>query len=49
MSHSRAVAVTSMSLVCALAALPAGAALPDIDVSGFGTAGFAITDTGKAE
>ena len=49
MCHSRAVAATSMSLVCALAALPASAALPDIDVSGFGTAGFAITDTGKAE
>jgi hypothetical protein len=49
MSHSRAVAATSMSLVCALAAIPASAALPDIDLSGFGTAGFAITDTGRAE
>ena len=49
MCRSRAVAVTSMALVCALAAIPAGAALPEIDFSGFGTAGFAITDRSRAE
>lgn len=49
MRSTRAIAATSMSLVFALAALPASAALPDIDLSGFGTAGFAFTSTGKAE
>jgi hypothetical protein len=38
-----------MALVCALAALPAAAALPEIDFSGFGTAGFTITDRSRAE
>jgi len=36
-------------LALALCPMWAGAALPAIDVSGFGTGGFAITDTGKAE
>jgi hypothetical protein len=48
MFRSRVVAATSMTLVGALASLPASAALPEVDLSGFGTAGFAITDTSKA-
>ena len=36
-------------LALALCSTRAGAVLPQIDVSGFGTGGFAITDTGKAE
>lgn len=49
MSLSRAVSAVSAALVMALVSVRAGAALPEIDVSGFGTAGFAITDEGKAE
>lgn len=49
MWRSRAVAAISTLLVFALAAAPAGAALPEIDLSGFGTAGFVITDRSKAE
>jgi len=49
MSRSRAVSAASIILLLVLASGPAGAAMPDIDFSGFGTAGFAITDTGKAE
>src|SRR5689334_22276792 len=49
MSLSRAVSAVSTALVMALVSVRAGAALPEIDISGFGTAGFAITDAGKAE
>jgi hypothetical protein len=41
---------TALAAIIVLACAPgARAALPDIDVSGFGTAGFAFTDTSKAE
>lgn len=46
MCRSRAVAAAVVVLMCAPGAR---AALPDIDVSGFGTAGYAITDSGKVE
>jgi hypothetical protein len=46
MCRSRAVTAAVIVLACAPGAR---AALPDIDVSGFGTAGFAFTDTSKAE
>jgi predicted porin len=49
MFRSRAVWTASIILPLAFAWTPADAALPDIDFSGFGTAGFAVTDTGKAE
>ena len=50
MYRSPAIATWAAAIVLALALGPraARAALPDIDVSGFGTAGFAITDTDKA-
>jgi hypothetical protein len=44
MCRSRAVAAAIIVLACAPGAR---AALPDVDVSGFGTAGYAITDTGR--
>jgi hypothetical protein len=49
MYRSRAVSAVSMAVALTLASIRADAALPEVDVSGFGTAGFAITDTGKAE
>ena len=45
MCRSRA----AIAAAIAVALSPGARALPQIDVSGFGTAGFAITDTGKAE
>jgi len=42
-------AAASFMLALALASMRANAALPPIDVSGFGTGGFVVTDTGKAE
>lgn len=44
MCRSRAVAAAVVVLACAPGAR---AALPDVDVSGFGTAGYVITDTGR--
>jgi hypothetical protein len=44
----RSTAITAAAIALALGSDAARAALPDIDVSGFGTAGFAITDTSKA-
>ena len=38
-----------MAVAMTLASIRADAALPEVDLSGFGTAGFAITNTGKAE
>ena len=46
MCRSRAVTAAVIVLACAPGA---AAALPEIDVSGFGTAGYAITDSGKVE
>jgi hypothetical protein len=50
MYRSPAIALWAAAIGLALTLGPhaACAALPDIDVSGFGTAGFAITDTDKA-
>ena len=48
MYRSPAITTATIALVFGLGSGAAGAALPDIDVSGFGTAGFAITDTSKA-
>lgn len=50
MYRSPAIALWAAAIALTLALGPraACAALPDIDVSGFGTAGFAITDTDKA-
>ena len=48
MYRSPAITTATIALVFGLGPGAAGAALPDIDVSGFGTAGFAITDTSKA-
>ena len=50
MFRSPAIALWAAATGLALTLGPraACAALPDIDVSGFGTAGFAITDTDKA-
>jgi hypothetical protein len=49
MHRSRVRAVAAMMSVLALCSTWARAALPQIDISGFGTGGFAVTDTGKAE
>jgi hypothetical protein len=49
MHRSRVAAAASITLAFALCPTRASAALPEIDVSGFGTAGFVVTDTGKAE
>jgi hypothetical protein len=49
MHRSRVAAAASITLAFALCSTWARAALPEIDVSGFGTAGFAVTDNGKAE
>jgi hypothetical protein len=49
MYRSPARAAASFVLALALCSTQATAALPQIDISGFGTAGFAVTDTGKAE
>jgi hypothetical protein len=49
MHRSPARAAASIMLALALCSTRANAALPPIDVSGFGTGGFAVTDTGKAE
>ena len=49
MYRSRVMATASITLAFALGAMRAGAALPQVDISGFGTGGFAITDNGKAE
>ena len=46
MCRLRAVTAAVIVLTCAPGAR---AALPDIDVSGFGTAGYAITDSSKVE
>ena len=46
MCPSRAVTAAVIVLACAPGA---AAALPEVDVSGFGTAGYAITDSGKVE
>ena len=45
----RARVAASITLAMALWSVRAGAALPPIEVSGFGTGGFAVTDSGKAE
>jgi hypothetical protein len=49
MFRPRVMAATSIVLALATCSAPASAALPEIDVSGFGTGGFVVTDTGKAE
>lgn len=49
MRRSAAAAAASITLAFALCPEWAAAAVPQIDVSGFGTGGFAITDTGKAD
>jgi hypothetical protein len=49
MHRSRVAAAASITLAFALCSTWARAALPEIDVSGFGTAGFAVTDNGKGE
>jgi hypothetical protein len=49
MHRSRVLAAASIMLAFALGSMRAGAALPQVDVSGFGTGGFAFTDTGKAQ
>lgn len=47
--RSPAVAAAAVALGCSLASIRAYAALPQVDLSGFGTAGFAISDEGHAE
>jgi Gram-negative porin len=49
MHRSPMSAAASIALTLALCPTLAGAALPEIDISGFGTGGVAVTDTGKAE
>jgi hypothetical protein len=49
MYRSPARAVATITLALALCSTWASAALPPIDISGFGTGGFAVTDSGKAE
>jgi hypothetical protein len=49
MYRSSARAAASIMLALALCSTWANAALPPIDVSGFGTGGFVVTDSGKAE
>jgi hypothetical protein len=49
MYRSPARSAAAIMLALALCSTWARAALPPIDVSGFGTGGFAITDNGKAE
>ena len=48
MYRSPAIATAIVALAFALGSGSADAAGPDVEVSGFGTAGFAITDTAKA-
>jgi hypothetical protein len=48
MFRPRVMAATSIALALALGSTRASAALPDIDISGFGTGGFVFTDTSKA-
>jgi len=48
MYRSPAKTTATLALALGLGPVAASAALPDVDVSGFGTAGFAITDTSKA-
>ena len=48
MYRSPAITTAIVALAFALGSGSAGAAGPDVEVSGFGTAGFAITDTAKA-
>ena len=49
MYRSPARSAAALVLALALCSTRASAALPAIDVSGFGTGGFVITDSGKAE
>lgn len=49
MRRSPAAAAASIMLAYAFCPERAGAALPQIEISGFGTGGFVVTDTGKAE
>lgn len=49
MFRPRVLAAPSIALALAICSTRASAALPDIDISGFGTGGFVFTDTGKAE
>jgi hypothetical protein len=49
MRRSRIIVAASITPALALWAASAEAALPQIDISGFGTGGFAVTDTSKAE
>jgi hypothetical protein len=49
MYRSPARVAASITLALALCSARASAALPPVDVSGFGTGGFVVTDTGKAE
>jgi hypothetical protein len=49
MHRSRVVATASIAFAFALGWMRASAAVPQVDISGFGTGGFAFTDTGKAE
>jgi hypothetical protein len=49
MYRSPARAAAAIALAFALCTTRASAALPQIDISGFGTGGFAVTDSGKAE
>ncbi len=49
MHRSPVSAAASIALTLALCPTLASAALPEIDISGFGTGGMAVTDTGKAE
>jgi hypothetical protein len=48
MCRSPAITAVTIALALSLGSGAAGAASPEIDVSGFGTAGFAITNTDKA-
>ena len=49
MYRSRVVAAASITLAFALGSMRSGAAVPQVDISGFGTGGFAFTDSGKAQ
>jgi hypothetical protein len=48
MFRPRVITATSIALALAICSTRASAALPDIDISGFGTGGFVFTDTSKA-
>jgi hypothetical protein len=48
MFRPRVMAATPLVLALAICSMRASAALPDIDISGFGTGGFVFTDTSKA-